>query len=66
MSAPLLLKPHYAPAIAVALTELLFWVLIVSSDWVRVPAQAYADRLMEAVDVLARAAGDDSTTTRAE
>jgi hypothetical protein len=34
--------------------------------FVRVPAGAYADRLMEAVDVLARPVSDDSGAARAE
>ena len=57
---------HYGPAIAVALIELLGWLRIVSSDWVRAPAEAYADRLMEAVDVLKREVEDDTGTASAE
>ena len=43
---------QYAPALGVAMIELLFWALIVTRDWVRVPAEAYGDRLIEAVDLL--------------
>lgn len=49
------LGPHaarYGPGLGVGVLELLFWLLIVSSDWVRIPAEAYADRLMESVDIL--------------
>ena len=34
------------------LSLLLFWLLIVTRDWVRVPAFAYANRLCEAIDQL--------------
>jgi hypothetical protein len=47
---------RYGPAIGVSLLELAFWIWIVRSQWVRIPAQAYADRLMEAVDLLDRQA----------
>jgi hypothetical protein len=45
---------HYAPALGIAILEVLFWLLIVNRNWVRVPAESYGDRLIEAVDVLER------------
>lgn len=44
----------YAPAAGVAVLSLALWLVVVSPTWARVPAEAYADRLVEAVDVLAR------------
>ena len=32
--------------------ELGFRIVIVTRDWVKIPAEAYADRLMESVDML--------------
>jgi hypothetical protein len=46
---------HYGPALGVALLELVLWTVLVTREWVRVPAEAYADRLIEAVEVLPRA-----------
>jgi hypothetical protein len=46
----------YAPAAGVALLEFLFLLTMVTPNWVRVPAEAYADRLIEATGVLAREA----------
>jgi hypothetical protein len=45
---------RYGPAIGVSLLELALWIWIVRPQWVRIPAEAYADRLMEAVDLLDR------------
>ena len=44
----------YGPAAAISLLLIAFWLAAVSADWVRIPADAYADRLVEAVDVIAR------------
>jgi hypothetical protein len=44
----------YAPAASISLLLLLFWIATVSDSWVRIPADAYAGRLFEAVDVLLR------------
>lgn len=41
-----------APSIAVALLALFFWTRLVTPSWVRVPAEAYADRLIESVELL--------------
>jgi hypothetical protein len=58
---------QYGPGLVVAMLELLFWALIVSRDWVRVPAEAYGDRLIEAVDaLLGPAAASDPETPRSE
>lgn len=57
---------HDGPGLGVAMIELLFRALIVSRDWVRVPAEAYADRLIEAVDSLALAAASDTETPRSQ
>jgi hypothetical protein len=57
---------QYGPALGVAVIELLFWALIVSRNWVRVPAEAYGDRLIEAVDLLGPAAPSDTETPRSE
>jgi len=54
---------RYGPAFAVACLELLFWLVVVKRDWVRVPAEAYADRLIEAVDVLATTAATSRDAT---
>jgi hypothetical protein len=43
---------RYAPAGVVSIAELILWFAVVTSDWVRIPAEAYADRLMESVDQL--------------
>lgn len=52
----------YAPAAAISLALMAFWLAAVSSDWVRIPADAYADRLFEAVDVLTRESTADQNT----
>lgn len=41
-----------AGAVAFALVFLLLWIFRFSPDWVRVPADAYAERLGEAIDTL--------------
>jgi hypothetical protein len=43
---------RYAPAGVVAMAELVVWLAVVNPGWVKVPAEAYADRLMETVDQL--------------
>jgi hypothetical protein len=43
---------HYAPTLAVALLAVVFWIFIVDRDWVRIPAEAYAERLVESVEIL--------------
>lgn len=41
-------------AAAVDFALLLLWVFHFTSDWVRIPAEAYAERLVEAIDSLAK------------
>lgn len=43
---------RYAPAGVVSIAELILWLGVVTPEWVRIPAEAYADRLMESVDQL--------------
>lgn len=43
---------HWAVPAVVALVLALFWVFVVTPAWVRVPADAYAQRLFEAVETL--------------
>ncbi len=43
---------RYVPAATVSVAELILWIAVVNRRWVRVPAEAYADRLVEAVDQL--------------
>jgi hypothetical protein len=43
---------RYVPALGVAIVELAFWIAIVSPNWVRPTADAYADRLMESLELL--------------
>lgn len=52
----------YAPAAVISLLLMVFWFAAVSADWVRIPADAYADRLFEAVDVLTREAPANQNT----
>jgi hypothetical protein len=35
-------------------SSMIFWIAVVSEDWVRIPADAYASRLMESVELLER------------
>jgi hypothetical protein len=42
----------YGTSIGVALLQLLFFASVVDREWVRVPAEAYAERLLESVDLL--------------
>jgi hypothetical protein len=42
----------YLPAALAALAMLAFWIVIVRPAWVRVPADAYAQRLLEAAETL--------------
>ena len=51
---------RYAPGLGVALIELIFWIAVVSEDWVRIPADAYASRLMESVELLVRDARSET------
>ena len=48
--------PHrlvrFGPGLAAALAMLALWALVVRRDWVRVPAEAYADQFVGAVDQL--------------
>ena len=46
------ISPPLAAAALVDLAMLSLWVVYFSSDWVRIPAEAYADRLVEAIDTL--------------
>src|SRR5437763_106649 len=41
---------RFGPGGGVAVAALVFWCFVVTDDWVRVPAEAYADRLIEAID----------------
>lgn len=43
---------RYAPAGVVSAAELILWLGVVTPEWGRTPAEAYADRLMESVDRL--------------
>lgn len=43
---------RYGPGLAVAILALIFWIVVVTSDWVKVPAEAYAERLIESVELL--------------
>lgn len=43
---------RYAVPLAAAILALAAWLGFVRRDWVRVPAEAYADRLVEAVEIL--------------
>lgn len=43
---------RYGPGLAVAVLSLFFWVLVVTSGWVKVPAEEYAARLLEAAELL--------------
>jgi hypothetical protein len=38
--------------LVISIAFLMFWKSVVTSDWVRIPADAYAERLAEAVDLL--------------
>jgi len=42
----------YGTSIGLALLQLFFFAIVADHDWVRVPAEAYAERLMESVDLL--------------
>ncbi|MGH2866603.1 MAG: hypothetical protein ACRDNK_03410 [Solirubrobacteraceae bacterium] len=43
---------RYGSGLGIAVIELGFWLLIVTKDWVKRPAEAYAARLMESVELL--------------
>jgi hypothetical protein len=43
---------RYGPGLAVAMLSLFLWILVVNPGWVRVPAEEYASRLMETVELL--------------
>lgn len=43
---------RYVPGLGVAALDLLFWLVVVTANWARVPAEAYADRLMESTELL--------------
>lgn len=47
---------RYGPGLAIAVIETGFWLVIVTKKWVKVPAEAYALRLMESVELLRRSA----------
>jgi hypothetical protein len=44
---------YFAPGASAGMLALMLWTVVVDEAWVRVPAEAYADRLLEAVDVIA-------------
>lgn len=48
---------RWAVPAAVSLLLLLFWAAVVTPDWVRVPADAYAQRLLEAIETLRESSG---------
>jgi len=59
---------HHGPQLGMAITctaisavLFLFWLCWVNPSWVRVPAKAYAERLMEAAQRMARSKPNDST-----
>lgn len=43
---------HYGWCLGIAVALGLFWLVVVGPDWVRIPADAYASRLMEAMHQL--------------
>jgi hypothetical protein len=43
---------HFGPGAAASLLAVAFWLFVVTPGWVRVPAEAYAERLLEAADAL--------------
>jgi len=43
---------RYAPGLGVSVLAVFFWAAIVNPQWVRVPAEEYATRLMESVELL--------------
>jgi hypothetical protein len=45
---------EFGPGAVTGVLELVFWGAVVSSDWVRIPGNAYAARLLEAAEMLAR------------
>lgn len=47
---PMLYPMEFIIAECILLIILLFWVLIINRNWIRVPAFAYAERLLEAVE----------------
>jgi hypothetical protein len=48
----------WGPGIGTSLVALVFWLTIVTPDWVRLPADTYAERLFEAVQRLSLPAAD--------
>lgn len=45
---------RYAPGLGVTLLGLAFWIFIVAPAWVKIPAEAYAEQLMESIELLVR------------
>jgi hypothetical protein len=43
---------RWGVAEAICIAALVFWMFVVRREWVRTPAEAYADRLLEAADTL--------------
>lgn len=48
---------RFVPGVAASVLMLAFWVLVVSRDWVRAPAEAYADQFIAAIEQLHSTAG---------
>lgn len=43
---------RYAPGVGVSLAALVFWIAVVTPNWVRLTADAYAEQFVGAVDIL--------------
>jgi hypothetical protein len=43
---------HFGPGGTAGLLLLAFWLLVVTEDWVRTPAEAYADQFIAAIEIL--------------
>ena len=52
---------QWAVAIVVGLAAIAYWLVVVKPSWVREAAEAYADRLLETVDVLEERSGGTPT-----
>ena len=47
------ITPEVSCLLFLSIVLLCFWLFIVSKDWVRIPAYAYAERLVETIDDVA-------------
>jgi len=43
---------RYGPGAVVGVLALLFWIFVVTPNWVRLTADAYADQFVGAIDIL--------------